>query len=274
MMATPRAVAFEGDLLVVHALQFPGTPLDGAFDVFGRHVLRLGGQNRSAQAGLPSGSPPPALAAIVISLMRRVNVLPRLASSAPFLCLIVAHFEWPDMRNLNGSEECRCGVAPDQVSISPGGYAPVGFRGAQPGGGSGYSASPCRISIKRAGGLWGVAPSLVCRLGLSHPGVVFSVFANHVSSHDIVNHKAKKCPRRNSLLPELFRQARACARSLRWLNRCASSSGNPRTSSSCSSCLKWMATWVSNSSTSGSIPTVPPSELKKARMRLAIEKSC
>jgi hypothetical protein len=24
--------------------------------------------------------------------------LPRLASSAPFLCLIVAHFEWPDMR--------------------------------------------------------------------------------------------------------------------------------------------------------------------------------
>jgi hypothetical protein len=28
-----------------------------------------------------------------------------------------------------------------------------------------------------------------------------------VSSHDIVNHKAKKCPRRNSLLPELFRQA-------------------------------------------------------------------
>ena len=29
--------------------------------------------------------------------MRRVNILPRLASSAPFLCLIVAHFEWPDM---------------------------------------------------------------------------------------------------------------------------------------------------------------------------------
>jgi hypothetical protein len=29
--------------------------------------------------------------------MMRVNTLPRLASSAPFLCLIVAHFEWPDM---------------------------------------------------------------------------------------------------------------------------------------------------------------------------------
>src|SRR5436305_1916400 len=47
--------------------------------------------------GLPSGSPPPPFAAMVISLIRRVNILPRLASSAPFLCLIVAHFEWPDM---------------------------------------------------------------------------------------------------------------------------------------------------------------------------------
>jgi hypothetical protein len=26
-----------------------------------------------------------------------VKILPRLASSAPFLCLIVAHLEWPDM---------------------------------------------------------------------------------------------------------------------------------------------------------------------------------
>src|SRR4051794_17449364 len=51
--------------------------------------------------GLPSGSPPPpVLAAMVISLIRRVKILPRLASSAPFLCLIVAHFEWPDMRYL------------------------------------------------------------------------------------------------------------------------------------------------------------------------------
>src|ERR1700730_4266598 len=47
--------------------------------------------------GLESGSPPPFFAAILISLMRRVKILPRLASSAPFLCLIVAHFEWPDM---------------------------------------------------------------------------------------------------------------------------------------------------------------------------------
>src|SRR5215471_313459 len=47
--------------------------------------------------GLPSGSPPPSLAAMVISLIRRVKILPRLASRAPFLCLIVAHFEWPDI---------------------------------------------------------------------------------------------------------------------------------------------------------------------------------
>src|ERR1700733_11438966 len=47
--------------------------------------------------GLESGSPPPFFAAMLISLMRRVNILPRLASSAPFLCLMVAHFEWPDM---------------------------------------------------------------------------------------------------------------------------------------------------------------------------------
>src|SRR5436309_15220841 len=46
--------------------------------------------------GLVSASPP-FFAAIAISLIRRVKILPRLASSAPFLCLIVAHFEWPDM---------------------------------------------------------------------------------------------------------------------------------------------------------------------------------
>src|SRR5882757_3649290 len=47
--------------------------------------------------GLVSGSPPPFFAAMEISLIRRVKIFPRLASSAPFLCLMVAHFEWPDM---------------------------------------------------------------------------------------------------------------------------------------------------------------------------------
>src|SRR5271167_929788 len=46
--------------------------------------------------GFFSGSPP-FLAAMVISLISRVKILPRLASSAPFLCLMVAHLEWPLM---------------------------------------------------------------------------------------------------------------------------------------------------------------------------------
>src|SRR3970040_2052024 len=47
--------------------------------------------------GLVAASPPPFRAATVNSLMMRVNALPRLASAAPFLCLIVCHLEWPDM---------------------------------------------------------------------------------------------------------------------------------------------------------------------------------
>src|SRR6185295_18255889 len=47
--------------------------------------------------GFISGSPPPPRAATVNSLMMRVKILPRLASAAPFLCLIEAHLEWPDM---------------------------------------------------------------------------------------------------------------------------------------------------------------------------------
>src|SRR6185503_12653511 len=47
--------------------------------------------------GLVSASPPPLRAATVSSLMMRVKILPRLASAAPFLCLMVCHLEWPDM---------------------------------------------------------------------------------------------------------------------------------------------------------------------------------
>src|SRR5262249_31584164 len=48
---------------------------------------------------LASGSPPPVRAATVNSLMNLVKSLPRLASSAPFLCLIECHFECPDILN-------------------------------------------------------------------------------------------------------------------------------------------------------------------------------
>ena len=44
--------------------------------------------NRAFEAG----SPPPR-AAMTISLISRVKIFPRLASSAAFLCLIVCHFE-------------------------------------------------------------------------------------------------------------------------------------------------------------------------------------
>src|SRR5512137_1547889 len=44
-----------------------------------------------------SGSPPPARAAMLISRMSRVKILPRLESVAAFLCLIDAHLECPDM---------------------------------------------------------------------------------------------------------------------------------------------------------------------------------
>src|SRR3954469_23222026 len=47
--------------------------------------------------GLPIGSPPPMRAATVISLRMRVKIFPRLASAAPFLCLMVLHLLWPDI---------------------------------------------------------------------------------------------------------------------------------------------------------------------------------
>src|SRR5204862_5063621 len=50
--------------------------------------------------GLPMGSPPPMRAATVISLRMRVKTLPRFASAAPFLCLMVLHLLWPDMEML------------------------------------------------------------------------------------------------------------------------------------------------------------------------------
>src|SRR6185295_14720415 len=52
--------------------------------------------------GLALMSPPPMRAATVISLISFVKILPRLASFAAFLCLIVLHFEWPDMANASG----------------------------------------------------------------------------------------------------------------------------------------------------------------------------
>src|SRR5512135_2083215 len=52
---------------------------------------------------------PPLLAAMAISLIKRVKILPRLASSAPFLCLMVAHLEWPDIPATSIHESPRLG---------------------------------------------------------------------------------------------------------------------------------------------------------------------
>src|SRR5690606_3711411 len=49
----------------------------------------------SYRVGLPSGSPPPVRAATSMFLTSFANSLPRLASRAAFLCLVVAHLEWP-----------------------------------------------------------------------------------------------------------------------------------------------------------------------------------
>src|SRR5215472_3104670 len=61
--------------------------------------------------GFFSGSPP-LFAAMVISLIRRVKILPRLASSAPFLCLIVAHLEWPDITRPRKLDDYRMPLVP------------------------------------------------------------------------------------------------------------------------------------------------------------------
>src|SRR6201981_4126925 len=51
----------------------------------------------SYSVGFPAGSPPPGRAATSTFLISLANSLPRLASTAAFLCLVVAHLEWPLM---------------------------------------------------------------------------------------------------------------------------------------------------------------------------------
>src|SRR5882672_5730703 len=51
----------------------------------------------SYSVGFPSGSPPPVRAATSMFLISLAKSLPRLASTTAFLCLVVAHLEWPLM---------------------------------------------------------------------------------------------------------------------------------------------------------------------------------
>src|SRR4029453_16751280 len=50
-----------------------------------------------ARVALPSGSGPPSRAATMIALVSFEKSLPRLASTAPFLCLMLDHLLCPDM---------------------------------------------------------------------------------------------------------------------------------------------------------------------------------
>src|SRR5271167_1814806 len=50
-------------------------------------------------------SPPPSLEATVISRMRRLNILPRLASVAALRCLMFAHLLWPAMGSTRAKED-------------------------------------------------------------------------------------------------------------------------------------------------------------------------
>src|SRR5438046_5528499 len=52
----------------------------------------------SKRVGLPSGSAPPVRAATSMFLISFAKSLPRLASITAFLCFVVAHLEWPDIR--------------------------------------------------------------------------------------------------------------------------------------------------------------------------------
>src|SRR5699024_11907168 len=61
----------------------------------------------SYSVGLPAGSPPPVRAATSMFLISRANSLPRLASIAAFLCLVVAHLECPAMVDTSRSSLLR-----------------------------------------------------------------------------------------------------------------------------------------------------------------------
>src|SRR5689334_7172505 len=64
-----------------------------SFGMFSARALSTASRSRK----LESASLPPSRAAITISRVSRVKIAPRLASAAPFLRLIVDHFECPDM---------------------------------------------------------------------------------------------------------------------------------------------------------------------------------
>src|SRR5882757_2848929 len=82
----------------------------------------------SYSVGLPARSPPPTRAATSMFLISFANSLPRRESITAFLCLVVAHFEWPDiaalLRSLGGSHQIHevpvHAVVPGQFGVEGG----------------------------------------------------------------------------------------------------------------------------------------------------------
>ena len=91
------AVALVDHLLERVALAAADALLDGALDVVLRHVGRAGLVHDETEPRDSVRVPTPSLAAVAISRISFVKTLPRFASAAPFLRLMVAHLEWPDM---------------------------------------------------------------------------------------------------------------------------------------------------------------------------------
>src|SRR5579885_460562 len=84
----------------------------------------LASETALRRRALASGSPPPVRAATEISLINLVKSLPRFASRAPFLCLIVCHFECPDMADEFLKKVCSRLGAESGGNISRGFSAP------------------------------------------------------------------------------------------------------------------------------------------------------
>src|SRR5260370_32865466 len=78
--------------------------------------------------GLPAGSPPPCLAAMVISRITLVKAAPRLASATAFFRLICFHLLWPAIRTSPRRQDTKtssCNLQLDRPGPLPVAFAPM-----------------------------------------------------------------------------------------------------------------------------------------------------
>src|SRR4051794_14904614 len=91
----------------------------------------------SYRVGLPERSPPPVRAATSMFLISFAKSLARLESMTAFLCLVVAHLEWPDIANptlLPPATDLEVAHQIGEVAVQPGVTRHLGVerRGQQP----------------------------------------------------------------------------------------------------------------------------------------------